>query len=302
MGLPDPGLYDHVPSEDYHPWPALGSTDVKVLATRTPAHYRYHADHPREASAAMDLGSLVHALVLDPAEADRFICQPPEIKVRRGKKWDAFVEENAGRTIVKAGDWEKAKRMRDALLANPQARAMLTNGRCEVSFRWDDPETGAPCKGRADSLPTDGALILPGADGPIEVPLSDCAVDLKTTASADPSEWTSRSMERIGYHIQGGHYLRGLRYLGETSRQWWAFVVVESAPPHLIAFYALDRRSLAAGGDLAAFACRRYVDCVEADEWPGYGDGVRMIGLSDFAISAAMMRANDDTEEGEIAF
>ena len=303
MKCPAPGIHSDVPASVYHQWNAIGSTSVKVLATKTPAHYRYMRDNPRAPSAAMDLGSLVHAMVLEPdTVAAAFVVQPAEIKTRRGKAWDAFVEEHAGRTIVKADAWTAARAMTSNLMDNHAARLLLTSGRREVSFRWDDPETGAACKGRADSLPAgDATVMLPGEDGPEPVPVSECAIDLKTTASADPAEWTSRSMERFGYHIQGGHYLRGLRALGE-SRQWWVWVCVETSAPYEVAFYGLDRRSLVAGEEQAAFALRRFVACTESGEWPGYGNEIRMVGLSDWAIDAAMMKAGEDIGDDEIKF
>ena len=290
MTLPH-GISD-TPAGAYHADPALGSGEIKDIL-RAPAVYRWRRDHPREQSRTMALGSLAHAMILEPATVgELYVMQPDYIPRRAGRAWTEFRAEHEDQVIIKRGDWTAAEGIRDAVEADPLARALCCTGRAEVSLRWDDGETGTPCKGRVDRLPDADGEITVGED---VVPYRQIAVDLKTTASAHPLDWSGRSLARLGQHIQAGHYLRGLRALGEP-REWWAWVVVEQAPPHLLAVYVMDRPTTTVGEELARRACKDYAFCVAAGEWPGYGDGPRLLGLSEWDHHAAVLRAAESVE------
>ena len=296
MTIPD-GIHPGLPAEDYHADPALGSSSVKLML-ESPKQYRHNADHPKQASRGMDVGSLIHALLLEPdtvaevyavlddgitlnwaqsafqgwyREAFRFAgCQG--MKVREAA--DGFRQHysESGRTIVRAGDWTTAQRAAAAVRDDSVASSLLT-GRLECSaFVTLDV---VRCKARADALPDEGELHVATRT----LSLSDCIVDLKTTGTkAKAGEWTGRVMQRMGNHIQAGHYRRAFREAGE-AREWWAFVVVEQNPPHHVGVFVMDRDTLRTGEALSRRACADWAMCTEADQWPGYGEGVQIIGI-----------------------
>ena len=67
-------------NEAYHAHPAISSSDVKTVFNKSLAHWQLSQ---RRESAAFDLGSAVHALVLEP-EKDLVRCGPAD---RRGTAW-----------------------------------------------------------------------------------------------------------------------------------------------------------------------------------------------------------------------
>src|SRR6185312_3195230 len=86
-----------VPFAEYLAIDALHFGALKVLDL-SPLHYRHHLRAPREESEAMTLGRLVHGLVLSGvAPEDVAFYDGP---VRRGKVWEAFAAEHAGKSIV----------------------------------------------------------------------------------------------------------------------------------------------------------------------------------------------------------
>lgn len=78
-------------SEDYHADPSLGSSGIRELL-RSPYHfwaaYRAPGRPAPEPSAAMRLGTMVHALILEPEPfRSRFVMQPDglDMRTREGK-------------------------------------------------------------------------------------------------------------------------------------------------------------------------------------------------------------------------
>ena len=92
-----------------------------------------------------------------------------------------------------------------------------------------DPATGVLCKTRNDWLP-DGHRMI---------------VDLKTTRDAS-WEAVSKVFARYGYHVQAALYRRVYQLVTGNAAAF-IHVVVESTPPHEVAFLELDPEALQAG-------------------------------------------------------
>ena len=109
-----PGLYLNLSNAEYHSDPALGSSSLKVLATKTPAHLK---GMMRKESAAFDIGTAFHTLVLEPSKENTIICGPDD---RRGKAWTSAKEaaDFEGKLLLTSWDYAQVFRMRDALMTN----------------------------------------------------------------------------------------------------------------------------------------------------------------------------------------
>ena len=292
------GIHLGLAATPYHADTALGSGSIKAII-ESPKLYRYRADHPIVASRTMDVGSLIHAILLEPETVGAaFVelddgqamawhtgafqewyrgafeftgCQGMKIK----EAADGFRAhyEAQDRTIVRALDMETARNAVAAIRADPLASILLT-GDTEVSAFWTD-DAGVRMKARCDALPSGGEVDLPR--GPTR--LADIIVDLKTTGrKAHSSEYTRHAIKRMGYHVQLGHYRRVLREAGQ-AREYAVMVVVEQAPPHHVGVFYLDDETLELGEALSRKAARDWATCTEAGEWPGYGEGITLIGL-----------------------
>lgn len=246
------GIYADISNTDYHRDPRLGSTSLKTLATRTPAHYKYDLTHPKT-SDAFSLGTAAHSLILEGdtsgivvVEADNWLT-----KDAKATKAEALAD---GKQPLLTKEWAQVQAMRDAVMAHPLARAALEGGTPEQSVFWDH-ETGTPLKCRPDMLHRGGKL-------------GNLIVDLKTVQSADPQDF-AKSAANFGYHIQQAHYQAGLK--AATGEDFdFIFVLIEKQAPYLPAVVQLDAEDVARGAEMAERSIRIYNQCSKSGRWPGY--------------------------------
>lgn len=225
-----PGVYRGIPDAVYHAAAdRLSKHALDDFAKCPYAFFRRRAEPdkapPPEQSEAFDVGSLVHAAVLEPARfSAEFVALPEEIKVRRGKAYEAFLVENEGKTVVKREHYDLASDIRTALAAcPPAARVLDTCPRREITLLWS--ELAAEMKARVDFMSENGAILG----------------DLKTAQDASPEAFV-KAADAFGYDIQAATYLRAARVLGMTPKLF-VFVVVEKAFPFTAGIYAFDADS-----------------------------------------------------------
>lgn len=248
----EPGIYDGISNATYHRDPALGSTSLKTLATRTPAHYQYDKQHPKS-SDAFTLGTAAHSLILEGDESAFTVVDAANwmSKAAKEAKEDALL---SGCVPLLVKDYEQVVAMRDAVMAHPLARAALEGGAPEESVFWNH-ESGTALKCRPDMLHRGGKL-------------GNLIVDLKTVQSADPREF-AKSAANFGYHIQQAHYQAGLK--SATGEDFdFVFVLIEKTGAYLPAVVQLDAEDVARGAEMAERSIRIYNECSKSGRWPGY--------------------------------
>ena len=255
---------------DYHRHPAIGKSHLDAVA-KSPLHYwakyRDPQRRPDVPTAAMQLGSALHCLVLEPLRFAAEYVKAPDVdrRTKDGKaRWAEL--EAAGANLLSAADWDLCHGMADGIRSHmAAARLMGRFGVPEVSLFWTDAQTELECKCRPDYLTDDGWIV-----------------DVKTTEDASPqafakSAWTYR------YHVQAGWYLRGVSQSGMTPRGF-IFIAVEKKPPHAVAVYLADDVMVKAGLDEADRCLARIAESIETEHWPGYGHDVQVLSLPSWAI------------------
>jgi len=260
-----------ISNAEYHADPAVSASHLHAVA-KSPYHYwsRY-LDPKRSApvpTAAMKLGSLVHCAVLEPDElAKRYaVCLPRNTKA--GKEMAAEMEAS-GIEAVTATDMEQAMAMASAVRQHPYAAALLSHGKAEQSFWFDDAQSGLRCKCRPDWL--DGSTV----------------VDLKTTTDASPAAF-ARSVASFRYHVQADHYLAGV------PADRFLFIAAEKTYPFCVAVYELDAEAMKAGETLRRQNLQTIADCRAIDEWPGYSTICETLSLPNWALSTTPTMTSDD--------
>ena len=257
-----PGIYGGITNADYHADPALGSTSLKTLATRTPAHYQHDKAHPKF-SDAFTLGTAAHSLILEADESAFTVINAANWMTKAAKeaKEDALL---SGCVPLLLKDYEQVVAMRDSVMAHPFARGLLTGHKAEQSVFWE--EDGLMLKCRPDAWQP-GALI-----------------DLKTARSADPNEF-GKTAHEFGYHQSAAHYIDGVK--AATGEELpFHFVLVEKTEPYLVSVVELDVEAINIGRQLNDRAKRIYRECVESNTWPGY-PSADLISLPMWAIYKA---------------
>jgi hypothetical protein len=243
-----PGVYEGISSRDYHADPALGSTSLKTLATKTPAHWKWEREHPVQKDA-YDIGTITHSLVLEQDESGVVVVEAENWLTKAAKEAKAEARA-AGKIPLLPKDWAQVKAMRDSIMAHPAARHAFTGHQAEVSFFWD--EDGLMLKCRPDAW-QQGYLV-----------------DLKTTVNADPRSFPKLAYD-LGYYQSAAHYQDGTHvWLGETLP--FVFVLVEKSPPYLVSVVELDDYAIRRGREVNHGAKEIYRKCLATDTWPGYPD------------------------------
>ena len=267
------GIYADISNADYHKDPALGSSSLKTLATRTPAHYQHDKAHPKF-SDAFTLGTAAHSLILEgdlsgivTVDADNWLT-----KDAKAAKAEALAE---GKQPLLTKEMAQVWAMHDAVMDHTHAWKAFVGHKAEQSVFWD--EDGLMLKCRPDAWKP-GALI-----------------DLKTTRTADPNEF-GKTAHEFGYHQSAAHYIDGVK--AATGEELpFHFVLVEKTEPYLVSVVELDVEAINIGRQLNDRAKRIYRECVENNTWPGYPNA-DLISLPMWAIYKAeeLLGLNTETE------
>jgi len=241
-----PGIYPGISNRDYHADAALGSTSLKTLATKTPAHYQHDQAHPKS-SDAFTLGTAAHSLILED-DTSQFVVVDAANWLTKDAKAEKVWALSTGRVPLLTKEFEQVQAMRDAVMDHPVAGDLFTGHKAEQSVFWD--EDGLMLKCRPDAWKP-GLLI-----------------DLKTCASADPNEF-GKVAHSFGYHQSAAHYIDGVKAAtGEDLP--FHFVLVEKTDPYLVSVVELDWEAVNIGRGLNERAKRIYQECAESNTWPGY--------------------------------
>lgn len=266
------GVYRDLPSESYHGRRAASSTILRELM-RSPAHAWAAMTIPKEATPDMIFGEAVHLAVLQPdLFPDRFAVSTPCAAkkkdgekctnagvVSRGGEWFCGVRghdplkgapSDDPRASMTQDDWDRAMRMRDAIMRHKAASEIL-NARTdtELSCFWRDDATGVYCKARSD-------IVIP-----------DVLADLKTLRSgglidASPAGFAAALGDRR-LDIQAGHYATGFIKSGVPVGEF-QWIAAEKKAPFGVGFYSLRMTELSEAIDEVWKLLELYADC-EAD-------------------------------------
>lgn len=269
-----PGVFRDMPAEKYHAIEALSQSGAKEML-RSPMHYRYFRDHPREPTAAMRFGTAVHEGVLEPDTFEQRVVALPDVNARTnaGKaELAAFMAQHAGKLLLSADDFDRARRCVEAVHRHPSARMLLAGGERETSLFWRDRQFDVPCKARID-LRNLGGLV-----------------DLKTTADASADEF-AKSVANFGYALQAANYYAGCEELLDATPEFFALIAVESEAPHGVACYALGSDAFGVGRVRMDEAMRRYREALTSGYWSGYPPTIDHLTLPRWATRVDFYRS-----------
>lgn len=244
-------IIEDMPNEAYHRHSALGSSSIRTLTSKTPAHFDYQRNRPTY-SDAFDIGTAAHSIILEDS-FDGIQEVTADNWMTKAAKEARTAARSQGLTPLLTKELAQVRRMRDSVMAHPKARAVLEGGTPEVSVFWDH-ETGTELKCRPDKWNPDHAQ-------------GNLIVDLKTTVSADPEKF-AKSVAEYGYHQQEAHYVDGLRAHGYTPK--FVFVLVEKTAPYLVNVVELDPYAVELGRAANEKGIRLYNECLSNNRWPGY--------------------------------
>lgn len=224
----------------------VGFSELKKLAL-SGKQYVHACNSDFTPTPAMALGTAVHAMVLGERHGHRVMRFSGQ--ARRGSAWEAFEATHPSATILTAPEWERAKRISEAVTTDPVAREHLEGARFELPLSWDDD--GIACS-------TSGIDIV----GPMGTG------DLKTTTTVFPDA-LQRQAFRMLYHCQLAFYRRGLRANGVDSPRLF-LLCVETVEPFEVVVMHLSAELVDLADRTVSLWLSQLKTYRESNQWPGY--------------------------------
>lgn len=253
------GIYYGLSNDDYHNGPGISKSQLDHIA-KSPAHYLFMKNAPvdTEKLKALDMGTALHCLLLEPDEFHNRFIEAPEFNRRtnQGKEDEKeFLKscESTGKIVMDHEQHRKLKLMRDSAFAHHGARYFLeAEGVSEASIYWTDSDTDELCRIRPDKMISNQPVII----------------DVKKVA--DMSRF-DRHIEEFRYHVQNAMYQEGyLRHYGEMPV--FLFLAVSETvdcgryPVHV---YELDQDDIDVGFRLFKQNLHTFHECRISDDWGG---------------------------------
>lgn len=268
------GIYTAMTEEAYRALPYVNASSIKAGRTSM-QHMKLAMSGYSESSAAKELGTITHAMLLEPAKLDRVVVAPDfgDLRTKAAKEakaaWTAGLP--AGAMVVDVETYQAAQGMVEACRRHQTMRDLLAaDGSSELVLVWTDAETGLRCKARVDRL-IHGHLIL----------------DVKTARAAGSFAFT-RAVAAYGYHMQAAWYRRAVAATtGELLP--FVFAVLESSAPYSCCLYELDHQALEQADSINSQILRQWAACIESGEYTSIQqDGqVQLLELPGWAFSGA---------------
>jgi hypothetical protein len=248
---------------DYHRHPAWSPTALKAAVTGTMRAWwqRFGPGAPPFIpSPDMVKGDLVDALLTPPFRIEqRFAAFKTIARNTKAGAANCAEAEAAGLTPVSREMVEQAKRIRDALHADPvvgEVLAALDPAASQQPHFWDD-EAGRPCRCLPDVVTSDGRLF-----------------DLKKTRSAVPRRFYWQAKE-LAYDLQIAHLALGHQHRCGSEPAETGVIAFEwpSDPAAAIdcSLLIFDAQDLQTGLARREEAFQRIADCQACGIWPSHG-------------------------------
>lgn len=245
-----PGIYDAALSnEDYHAGPGISSSQLKQVL-KNPRAYKWQQDNDKTPpTAAMNLGSLVHSIILEPEKTTE------EFTVincsTRNTKAYKVANQTENKTLMLASEWETARLMAESAMSDDWIKTVMEKFPViENSIFWE--RDGMLLKARPDAWLPDMNMMF----------------DVKTAADASPDAF-ARSVINFGYDLSAAHYLNGAAAHGKPA-ETFVWLVIESKPPYTTQVYICSDELLERGRVLCNRAIAKLRECQETNVWPGY--------------------------------
>lgn len=254
-----PGVYYDLSNEQYHVGPGISKSGLDLI-DKSPSIFKWNQNAPRheEKLAALDLGTALHCMLLEPDEFNSRFVGAPEVNRRTiagREKEQAFFDEckSEGFTVITHEEREKLNFMRDSVMAHPVGRYIFDqDGTNEASIYWTDQETGELCRVRPDRF--------------IEVNGRPVIVDVKKIDGIDRFK---RHVFDFRYHVQAAMYRRGFEAQFGVLPDFWFLVVSStvSAGRYEVDVIQLPADVLNEGEERYRSNLNLYHQCKQANDW-----------------------------------
>jgi len=247
------GLYD-MKDSDYRAAPGLNQSLLKNLlkSPATFANARKYDSVPLK-SKALDLGTLIHCLILEGEEVfNARIAEMPDLDPRTKIYKEAKAEqEKLGKIVLNDSDKKLIYGIWESYLKEDYAQKIFSTGQAEVAA-FGTHRSGLLLKGKVDYI------------------RSDILVDLKTTLSGQEHDF-KKTAKKLRYDLQAVFYLDLINYaLGDEKYTKFGIVTVEKSAPYLWNYFFFEQADIEKARNDLERILQEFRDCERKNIWPGY--------------------------------
>jgi len=250
------GLFD-LDDRTYFKAPGISQSSLK-LALDSPQHVLQSWRCPMVASDAMEIGTLLHAMLLTPeayGEGKSHVCKPrfyTDEKTGAEKPWNAnatvcklWEEANQHLPLLSGKDQRRIEEMAAAFKYDSFGAMLHANGHKEIAVFAIHEETGLLVKGKLDLIAeTDGGILI---------------ADIKTTADGSEREFAKKASD-LRYDFQTGAYKWMIEQITGVFDIRFLHTTIDNSAPHLVRNYELEDVAQIKGAADFHRALRIYAD------------------------------------------
>jgi len=246
-------LFDHMPAEEYHAdRDALSCSMLKPLLI-SPAHFQASLMHCPARSEAMDFGSLLHLLVLEPEQVCHQVAVYPEL-ASRTKGLTEFKRVNFNKLVFDEPTFASAQRLANKVRATTykgrELQRFIEEALPEVTIYFTEPTTGLRMRVRLD-------LYHP-----------DMTFDLKTSRFGSARAFANDAVQK-NYDLQAFMYsLARCLYEGSPAAKPFLFIVAETTAPHSVNLLRAGEDFMGNGAHKFEACAATYKACSATSFWP----------------------------------
>lgn len=253
-------------AEEYHAHAAVGSSSLRTLIEKSPAHYIYEKENPSESTPSQALGTAIHTAILEPVKfLENSIIEPAFSGTGSRAAKEQWHLENHGKLILKGEQHDQIKGILGSISKHSIASKLISVGASEESLFWRDPDTQVLCKARPDFV-REGHIL----------------VDIKTTRDASYKGFLG-SIAGYGYHVQAAMYLDAATEVYGQTFDEFIIVAVEKEPPYAINVFLIDSTAISEGRALYMSALKTLAECLKSNKFPAYAEAIKSASLPTWA-------------------
>lgn len=261
-------MYVDMSSDEYHSDKEVLSCSALKPILISPAHFQTHLLTIGTSSKVKDFGTLVHALVLEPALVGNEVAVFPGVYDGRSDEYKAFAAANVARLVVDEPTFASGRALAEKVLhrmvfGRPFGD-YIAEGEPEVSIFFEEQVTGVALKIRPD-------LKHP-----------EFTFDLKTTRHSTLGAFI-RDAVSLDYDLQAFMYSYGRALFEGTDKpKPFVFIGAESSEPHSVHVVRAGDSFLGNGAQKFQEALTVYKACMSSGLFPdASGEGTAEISYWD---------------------
>jgi hypothetical protein len=215
---------------------------------QSPQHYLDRVKTPSD-SPSLRRGRAIHSYLLG-EESRVVLCPMP--RNEKHEKYQAFKAAHPDSELLSNEEFRDVGAMRRALVAHPEALALLRGGDREQTLKWE--WAGQQWEGTPDVLCRLGLR------------------ELKSCESSHPDRFKWHAL-RYGYFAQLAAYRIAARELGIPCGDEHKIVAVENKRPYVITIFDVASEDLDRGERQLRLWTEKLLVCEKTGVWPGYCSG-----------------------------